>query len=81
MHSHILIGPVTQLLPQIQRYSTKSPLGVTRRKVRLLRSRELTVEQGLDYVATWNSAMLIPDDLNEAISAQFKKRLPHYAKL
>lgn len=50
-------------------------------KAVLLRSREMSVEQGLDYVATWNSAMLISDDLNEAVSAQLMKRRPRFAKL
>lgn len=59
----------------------KSPLAVTGTKAVLLRSREVSVEQGLDYVATWNSAMLISDDLNEAVSAQMMKRKPRFAKL
>ncbi|CAA7041608.1 unnamed protein product [Microthlaspi erraticum] len=59
----------------------KSPLAVTGTKAVLLRSREMSVEQGLDYVATWNSAMLISDDLNEAVSAQIMKRRPRFAKL
>ncbi|CAL9242197.1 unnamed protein product [Arabidopsis halleri] len=59
----------------------KSPLAVTGTKAVLLRSREVSVEQGLDYVATWNSAMLISNDLNEAVSAQLVKRKPRFAKL
>lgn len=47
----------------------------------LLRSRDLTVEQGLDYVATWNAGMLISDDLKEAVSAQIQKRKPTFSKL
>ncbi|KAL1225293.1 Delta(3,5)-Delta(2,4)-dienoyl-CoA isomerase, peroxisomal [Cardamine amara subsp. amara] len=61
--------------------ASKSPLAVTGTKAVLLRSRELSVEQGLDYVATWNSAMLISNDLNEAVSAQMMKRRPRFAKL
>ncbi|KFK31041.1 hypothetical protein AALP_AA6G060200 [Arabis alpina] len=61
--------------------AAKSPLAVTGTKAVLLRSRELNVEQGLDYVATWNSAMLISEDLNEAVSAQLKKRQPRFSKL
>ncbi|XP_031491051.1 delta(3,5)-Delta(2,4)-dienoyl-CoA isomerase, peroxisomal [Nymphaea colorata] len=59
----------------------KSPLAVMGTKAVLLRSRELTVEQGLDYVATWNSAMLPSDDLKEAIEAYVHKRKPVFAKL
>lgn len=59
----------------------KSPLAVTGTKAVLLRSRDLSLEQGLDYVATWNSSMLISDDLTQAISAQIHKRKPVFAKL
>uniref|UniRef100_A0A2N9I5A3 Enoyl-CoA hydratase n=1 Tax=Fagus sylvatica TaxID=28930 RepID=A0A2N9I5A3_FAGSY len=61
--------------------ASKSPLAVTGTKAVLLRSRDLTVDQGLDYVATWNSAMLLSDDLTEAISAHTQKRKPVFAKL
>lgn len=61
--------------------AAKSPLAVTGTKAVLLRSREMSVEQGLDYVATWNSGMLISNDLNEAVSAQMMKRQPRFSKL
>lgn len=61
--------------------ATKSPLAVTGTKAVLLKSRDLTVEQGLDYVATWNSGALLSDDLKEAISAHSQKRKPKFAKL
>lgn len=61
--------------------ASKSPLAVTGTKAVLQRSRELSVEQGLDYVATWNAAMLISDDLGEAISAHTQKRKAVFAKL
>ncbi|CAN4124166.1 unnamed protein product [Withania somnifera] len=61
--------------------ATKSPLAVIGTKAVLLKSRDLTVEQGLDYVATWNSGVLLSDDLKEAISAQSQKRKPKFAKL
>ncbi|XP_065875505.1 delta(3,5)-Delta(2,4)-dienoyl-CoA isomerase, peroxisomal-like [Euphorbia lathyris] len=61
--------------------ATKSPLAVTGTKAVLLRSRDLNVEQGLDYVATWNSAMLISDDLKEALKAYIQKRSPVFSKL
>ncbi|MQM07711.1 hypothetical protein Taro_040553 [Colocasia esculenta] len=59
----------------------KSPIAMAGTKAVLLRSRDLTVEQGLDYVATWNAGMLISDDLKEAVSAQMQKRKPTFAKL
>ncbi|KAG9144590.1 hypothetical protein Leryth_010796 [Lithospermum erythrorhizon] len=61
--------------------AAKSPLAVIGTKSILLKSRDLTVDQGLDYVATWNSGVLISDDLKEAISAQREKRKPSFSKL
>lgn len=61
--------------------AAKSPLAVTGTKAVLLRSRDMTTDQGLDYVATWNSAVLISDDLKEAVSAFVQKRKPIFAKL
>ncbi|KAK0574646.1 hypothetical protein LWI29_026651 [Acer saccharum] len=61
--------------------AAKSPLAVTGTKAVLLRSRDQTIEQGLDYIATWNSAMLISNDLTEAVSAQIQKRKAVFAKL
>uniref|UniRef100_A0A2P2IM15 Uncharacterized protein MANES_12G006600 n=1 Tax=Rhizophora mucronata TaxID=61149 RepID=A0A2P2IM15_RHIMU len=61
--------------------ASKSPLAVIGTKATLLRTRDLDVHQGLDYVATWNSAMLLSDDLKEAVSAQLQKRKPIFAKL
>uniref|UniRef100_A0A803PC34 Enoyl-CoA hydratase n=1 Tax=Cannabis sativa TaxID=3483 RepID=A0A803PC34_CANSA len=61
--------------------ASKSPLAVTGTKAVLLKSRDLNLEQGLDYVATWNSSMMLSGDLKEAISAQFQKRKPKFAKL
>lgn len=61
--------------------ASKSPLAVIGTKAVLLRTRDLNLEQGLDYVATWNSSVLLSDDLNEAISAQIQKRKPIFAKL
>ncbi|KAK4786243.1 hypothetical protein SAY86_002932 [Trapa natans] len=61
--------------------ASKSPLAVIGTKAILLRTRDLNVEQGLDYVATWNSSMLLSDDITEAISAAKQKRKPVFAKL
>ena len=40
--------------------------------------RDLTVEQGLDYVALWNSAFLGTNDLVEAMTSFIEKRPPNY---
>ncbi|KAL8156914.1 delta(3,5)-Delta(2,4)-dienoyl-CoA isomerase, peroxisomal [Apium graveolens] len=64
-----------------QGIAAKSPLAVTGTKAVLLRSRDMTIERALDYVATWNAGAVISDDLTEAISAHSQKRKPVFAKL
>ncbi|XP_073145410.1 delta(3,5)-Delta(2,4)-dienoyl-CoA isomerase, peroxisomal [Henckelia pumila] len=61
--------------------AAKSPLAVVGTKRVLLQSRDLTVDQGLDYVATWNAAALQSKDLGEAVAAHLHKRKPLFAKL
>ncbi|BAT93500.1 delta(3,5)-Delta(2,4)-dienoyl-CoA isomerase, peroxisomal [Vigna umbellata] len=64
-----------------QAIAIKSPLAVVGTKMVLLKSRDLTVDQGLDYVATLNSARLLSSDLTEAVTAQKQKRKPVFSKL
>lgn len=61
--------------------ATKSPIAVAGTKTVLLRSRDLTVDQGLDFVATLNSARLLSGDLPEAVTAHMQKRKPVFSKL
>jgi enoyl-CoA hydratase len=56
----------------------KSPLAVRGSKEMLLYSRDHTVHEGLNYVATWNAGMLSEHDLREGITAQFEKRTATY---
>ncbi|KAK6922448.1 Enoyl-CoA hydratase/isomerase [Dillenia turbinata] len=61
--------------------AAKSPLAVVGTKAVLLKSRDMSTDQGLDYIATWNSSMLLSDDLMEAVQAHLKKRTPVFSKL
>lgn len=61
--------------------ASKSPLAVSGTKEMLNYSRDHTVADGLNYVATWNAAMLISDDLKEAVAAQMAKRPGQFANL
>jgi enoyl-CoA hydratase len=58
--------------------ATNSPLAVQGAKAVLSAGDGLTVAQGLDYVATWNAAMLASDDLAEAVAAFMEKRPARY---
>jgi len=52
----------------------KSPLAVRGIKEMLVYSRDHSVADGLNHVATWNAAMLMSEDLNEAMAAAMEKR-------
>ncbi|KAH7331503.1 hypothetical protein KP509_20G036900 [Ceratopteris richardii] len=75
---HVMEEQVTALARNI---AAKSPLAVVGTKKVLLKSRDTTVSDGLEYVATWNSGMLLSSDLKEAIKAQLQKRKPIFSKL
>jgi len=54
--------------------AANSPLAVQGTKAVLAACEDRTVAEGLDYVATWNSAFLASDDLTEAMNAFMEKR-------
>ena len=54
--------------------ASKSPLTIRGIKQVLNYSRDRSVEEGLDYVATWNASMLLSADAMEAVSAWMEKR-------
>ena len=58
--------------------ASKSPLVTRGIKDVLLHSREHTVADGLQYVATYNSGVLLSNDLAEAVEAQLTKRPAKY---
>lgn len=53
--------------------ASKSPLAITGIKQVLNAGRDMTIDQGLDYVATWNAAMLQGEDMQKAVLAQMQK--------
>ena len=59
----------------------KSPVAVTGTKRVLLHARDHRVGDGLDYVATWNSGMLLGEDLPNAAMATLKKETPSFKNL
>jgi enoyl-CoA hydratase len=58
--------------------ATKSPVSIRGIKQMLLHARDHSVADGLEHVATWNAAMLMSNDLNEAMAAFMQKRPPKF---
>jgi enoyl-CoA hydratase len=58
--------------------AANSPIAVQGTKAILAANEGRTVDEGLDYVATWNAGMLASDDLTEAMTAFMEKRAPHF---
>ena len=69
--SDALIEGVRQLALSI---AEKSPLAIRGTKEMLNYGRDHSVADGLNYIATWNAAMLMSVDLNESMSAMREKR-------
>ena len=59
--------------------AAKSPLTVRGIKQALNYGRDHRVADGLEQVATWNAAMLLSADTQEAIAAAMQKRQPQFA--
>ena len=61
--------------------AAKSPLAVTGSKEMINFTRDHTVADGLNYIATWNAGMLITEDMVEALGALKAKRPPVFKNL
>ena len=58
--------------------AAKSPLAIRGTKEMLNYGRDHSVADGLNYVATWNAAMLLGADLDEAGRALRERRSPRF---
>jgi len=58
--------------------ASKSPLAVRGSKEMISYARDHTVADGLNYVATWNAAMMLSADLEESIAAARARRAALY---
>lgn len=56
--------------------AAKSPLSIRGTKEMITYARDHTVADSLNYIATWNAAMLMSKDLTEAMGANMAKRAP-----
>jgi enoyl-CoA hydratase len=54
--------------------AAKSPLSIRGTKEMITYARDHSVADGLNYIATWNAAMLMSNDLQEAMMANMSKR-------
>ncbi|MBV7708172.1 crotonase/enoyl-CoA hydratase family protein [Nocardia nova] len=83
------IGLVSKVLPTyeelarfvsayVDEISNNPPLTVAGTKAVLNRAEAEALEEGLDYVATWNAAFLASEDLAEAVAAVLEGRKPAY---
>ncbi len=70
-----LVAGVMQIAQAI---AAKSPLAIRGTKEMLNYGRDHSVADGLNYIATWNAAMLMSADLNEAMAAAKEKRPPRF---
>jgi len=69
-----------QMMDDVQKIAEmiaeKSPVVIRGTKEMLLYKRDHSMADSLDYMATWNAAMLMSNDLTEAFSASMQRRKP-----
>jgi enoyl-CoA hydratase len=58
--------------------AAKSPLSIRGTKEMLNYSRDHSVADGLNFIATWNAAMLMSNDLTAAMMAGMSKQTPEF---
>ena len=59
----------------------RSPLAVWGSKEMINYTRDHSVADGLNYIATWQSGMFHPDDMAEAFTARAEGREPAFQNL
>ena len=64
-----------------QEIAQKSPLAIAGIKQAITYSRDHSVSDALDHMATWNAGMLRPEDLTKAIAARTAKQEAIFADL
>ena len=74
-HAALLAG----VLATAAEIAEKSPLAIWGSKRMLNYARDHSVEDGLEYVATWQAGMFFGGDMAEAFAAKAEKRKPVFA--
>jgi enoyl-CoA hydratase len=72
---------VNGVLDTASEIAARSPLAVVGTKEMLNHARDHSVADGLNYIATWNAAMIVTQDLQEGVEAQAEKRPPRFDPL
>ncbi|MBT8766633.1 crotonase/enoyl-CoA hydratase family protein [Metapseudomonas boanensis] len=67
------------VLDVARQIAAKSPIAVQGTKEMIRYMRDHRVDDGLEYVATWNAAMLQSADLRVAMAAHMSKQMPEFA--
>jgi len=70
-----LFAAASQMAKEI---ASKSPLTIRGIKQVMNQCRDLSVRDGLEYVAAWNAGMLLSRDGQEAFTAMVEKRSPQF---
>ncbi len=70
-----LLAGVSAIATEI---AAKSPLAIRGTKEMITYARDHSVADSLNYVATWNAAMLMSVDLQEAMMASMQKKPPKF---
>jgi enoyl-CoA hydratase len=71
-----MMADVTEIARMI---ASKSPVVMRGTKHILNHSRDHSVSEGLQYMATWNAGLILSNDLNEAFMAKMQNRQPQFA--
>ncbi|MCL5042846.1 MAG: crotonase/enoyl-CoA hydratase family protein [Gammaproteobacteria bacterium] len=71
-----LMAGVTAIADEI---AGKSPLAIRGTKEMIRYSRDHSVEDGLNYIATWNAAMLQSEDMKIAMTAHMSRKKADFA--
>src|SRR5690606_37136300 len=74
-HAQLIEG-VTAIAGEI---AAKSPLAIRGTKEMIRYSRDHSVADGLNYIATWNAAMLQSEDLRLAMAAHMSRKPAEFA--
>ena len=58
--------------------AAKSPIAIAGTKEMISYMRDHSINDGLEYIATWNAAMLQSNDLRVAMAAHMSKQKPEF---